>query len=348
MAESHLQLYAWGANSHMQTGTGLADVEQLLEPVAVPLHNIEPIDSSIIDTVLSSATDRASSADSRATSPADGSTLASLDGSTELLPEHASVAVTGGGGHSLLLLAGRVFSCGLNDSGQLARPSEGAADGLFRPVDVGERVVAVSCGWDHSLLLTADGSVYSAGSNRFGQCGLDQSHKCVPDPVRLPLTGVCQVAAGLRHSAAVTVDGCLHLWGDNSRGQTGAAPDRVIWSPRRLAGASAVREVACGQRHTMLISEMDGRRRLYGLGDNSRGQVLGGQASQKPGRLSDLSLVELPDDVTPQRVLCGWTHTLLHCADGSVRGWGRADYGQLSLPAAAARSVKEYNPATDE
>ncbi|XP_043242078.1 ultraviolet-B receptor UVR8-like isoform X2 [Amphibalanus amphitrite] len=163
---------------------------------------------------------------------------------------------------------------------------------------------------------------------------------------------VTSVAAGLRHTVAVTSDGRLFVWGDNSRGQLGVPVERLIASPRALPTPSAVCGASCGQRHTMILcrsesdgSDTGGKLQLYGMGDNRRGQICGKIIPATPGsplvnttgdvtpaRLDGPSLVCLPDDVSPTRVHCGWTHTIVECADSHLRGWGRSDYNQLNIP----------------
>jgi alpha-tubulin suppressor-like RCC1 family protein len=81
-------------------------------------------------------------------------------------------AVAAGGNHSLALKSdGTVWTWGNNDQGQLGRttsqPSDPLPAQLANPTDV----VAIAAGWDFSLALTSDGSIWAWGRNVEGQLG---------------------------------------------------------------------------------------------------------------------------------------------------------------------------------
>jgi RCC1 and BTB domain-containing protein len=83
----------------------------------------------------------------------------------------ASIAC--GGGHSLALTeSGSVYSWGWNPYGQLG---VGNYKNELIPVKIilndSQIVKTITCGYDHSLLLTIDGDVYAFGENRFGELG---------------------------------------------------------------------------------------------------------------------------------------------------------------------------------
>eukprot|EP00927_Polykrikos_kofoidii_P048586 TRINITY_DN4283_c0_g1_i2.p1 TRINITY_DN4283_c0_g1~~TRINITY_DN4283_c0_g1_i2.p1 ORF type:complete len:565 (+),score=58.37 TRINITY_DN4283_c0_g1_i2:304-1998(+) len=98
------------------------------------------------------------------------------------------------------------------------------------------RIVGLSCGEMHSLLLSTDGRVFSFGQNLSGQCGIREAHGtthltsgCVMEPTRVPWhagepkpSEVGEnVLAGTRHSAIITKEGRLYLWGDPSSHKLG-------------------------------------------------------------------------------------------------------------------------------
>ena len=109
-----------GANSHGQTGTGI-DSEELHLPTPVLI-------SEDLANLLAPVSFRLQSRFAASTA----------DGSTVVPPGGAGVAVTGGGGHSVLMVDGIVFTAGANWSGQLGRETHGAADGVFRRVGLGK------------------------------------------------------------------------------------------------------------------------------------------------------------------------------------------------------------------
>ena len=127
---------------------------------------------------------------------------------------------------------GTVWSWGRNASGQLG---DGTQDDRNIPVRVrgagGDGYILdvkeVSAGWDHTLMLKSDGSVWSCGMSWNGLLGSgDRSDSAVPVRVRGSggegyLEDVMQVAAGWRHSLAVKSDGTVWAWGRNQEGQLG-------------------------------------------------------------------------------------------------------------------------------
>ena len=73
--------------------------------------------------------------------------------------------------HTLAVtIAGDVYAWGRNTYGQLGNGTYGLDAIEERPVPVANlaNVVTVAAGWDHSLALTRDGSVYAWGSRSHG------------------------------------------------------------------------------------------------------------------------------------------------------------------------------------
>ena len=82
-------------------------------------------------------------------------------------------------------------------------------------------VTAIAAGFDFSVALKSDGTVWAWGDNVSGQLG-DGTTTDRPTPVQVSgLTGVTDIAAGFDHSAALKTDGTVWAWGNNSKGQLG-------------------------------------------------------------------------------------------------------------------------------
>src|SRR5207249_3185163 len=90
-----------------------------------------------------------------------------------------------------------------------------------RPVPGLVNVVAISAGGDHALARTADGNVWSWGSNSGGALGdgtvID---RLVPVPVA-GLSNITLIAAGMGHSVAIRNDGAVLAWGSNGYAELG-------------------------------------------------------------------------------------------------------------------------------
>ena len=118
--------------------------------------------------------------------------------------------LTGGGGHTALLTAeGKLVICGWNKNGQLGTPpSEDITVPRVLPGEL-PKLTRVSCGWNHTLAISAAGSLVTWGSNSFGQVGVAGGDRGNSGPVVIPrekFVGekVVDIGAGLRHSLAVT------------------------------------------------------------------------------------------------------------------------------------------------
>lgn len=76
-----------------------------------------------------------------------------------------------------------------------------------------KRVLQVSCGYNHTLFLLDDGTVYSCGNNDYEQLGHEGPRKR-PEPIALLETHfITQIAAGHSYSLALNKSGSLFCWG---------------------------------------------------------------------------------------------------------------------------------------
>ena len=131
-----------------------------------------------------------------------------------------------GGAHSLAIgSTGALWSWGSNSDGQAcdgSNPINNAAPAIAAIRDTGPWL-RVAAGGYHSLAIKADGSLWSCGSNLYGQLGNGQSSatgNAVLTRVGTDNTWVA-IAAGKYHSMALKADGSLWVWGRNDNGQLG-------------------------------------------------------------------------------------------------------------------------------
>jgi hypothetical protein len=93
---------------------------------------------------------------------------------------------------------GEVVAWGSNNFGQITIPASAT------------NIVAITAGYNHSLVLRADGTVVAWGDNSFGQCNVPSN-----------LSGVVAIAAGYYQSLALKSDGHITAWGTNHLVVTG-------------------------------------------------------------------------------------------------------------------------------
>ena len=127
---------------------------------------------------------------------------------------------------------GSLWAFGSNAFGQLGVAINAGVDmSNSTPMQVMTKVRAIAAGRYHSLVLKADGSLWTFGSNGSGELGrpLDVDTLATiygqnPTLTQV-MTGVRSIAAGGTHSLALKADGSLWGFGANGSGQLGATAD---------------------------------------------------------------------------------------------------------------------------
>ncbi len=224
---------------------------------------------------------------------------------------------------------GSLWSFGLNGNGQLGRAVNSGID-VANPTPgmVMSGVVSVAAGDAHTLVLKADGTVWSFGDNRAGQLGRATANLGFagdnPTPVEV-MTDAAAVAAGATHSLVLKVDGTVWGFGSNTYGQLGASAGVLTHEPfvlprKVMAGAVAI---AAGGDSSMVLQRNGS---LVTFGRNSFGQLgrpegfdsgLGYNPANLPARaMTDVIAMSVSD------------HALVIQSSGEVLGFGRNDAGE--------------------
>jgi alpha-tubulin suppressor-like RCC1 family protein len=163
-------------------------------------------------------------------------------------------AISAGYWHSLYLKTdGSVWGMGSNGAGQLG---DGTATGRITPVMImssGVGAISASAGGYHSMFLKTNGSLWSAGSNGYGQLG-DGSNDWRFTPVQIVSSGVTSVSAGAYHTMFIKSDGSLWAMGWNSNGQLGDGTTTNRNTPVQIL-SSAVNAVSSGFEHSLFLLE---------------------------------------------------------------------------------------------
>ena len=182
------------------------------------------------------------------------------------------VATLAGFVHSLAVTAdGTVWSWGNGLYGKLGH-GDGQPQLLPKKIEAfaGQRAIAVSAGFVHSIAITADGAVWSWGRGVSGKLGHgDQQNQLLPKKVEA-LAGqrVVAVSAGGGHSIALTADGAVWSWGDGLYGRLGHGDEQDQLLPKKieaLAGQRVVAVLAGG--HHSLARTADGAVFTWGQGE---------------------------------------------------------------------------------
>jgi len=176
----------------------------------------------------------------------------------------------------------RLVSWGANSHGQLGQGLLSEQLILPQEVDLSvcslrpETIKKIVGGAGHTLILDANGHVYSCGLNNKGQAGnndVEQGNVLTFQKIcALEHEVVIDVCCGWDSSAAITKNGELYVWGSNRYGQLGLDPSVFpsIPYPYRISMDEKIKNVSMGLRHTAVVTE---NRDLYVCGSNSKGQL---------------------------------------------------------------------------
>lgn len=221
---------------------------------------------------------------------------------------------------------GTVWSWGGNWGGQLGdgttwdRSVPGQVVGAAGALSLGD-MKAVAAGWDHSLALKNDGTVWAWGANWSGQLGDNTTtNRSVPARVQGGLTTVKAIAAGDQFSLAVKEDGTVWAWGRNGTGQLGdnSTTDRTL--PVQVATITGVKAIAAGADFGMALLS-DGT--VWTWGGNGEGQLGDGTTTMKTAP------AQVPGLTGVQAIAASWSHAVALKTDQNVLVWGSNWRGQI-------------------
>lgn len=152
-------------------------------------------------------------------------------------------AIAAGGNHSMALKDdGTVWTWGYNGQYQLGH-SKSSPRLNSTPKEVIEisDVKEIAAGYNHSIALKDDGTVYTWGCNYKGQLG-DGTTTCSISPLKI-LTDVKTIAAGYDHTMVVQNDGTVWAWGLNDYGQLGNQKKYSDFRPVKALGLDLPRPI---------------------------------------------------------------------------------------------------------
>ncbi|ETI36877.1 hypothetical protein F441_16983 [Phytophthora nicotianae CJ01A1] len=169
-------------------------------------------------------------------------------------PLPAVKAIGCGSYHSLFSLSsnGYLYSCGLNNYGQLGIGSTENCTELQLVEDLSSKNVAyVDGGAHHSVVLTNDGDVYTFGRADSGQLGTletcntgefkDRPQKVtIPKPKNGGSSEVRMVASGSNHALALTESNAIFSWGYGDMLALGNGVDRDENKPYQVDWSKAI------------------------------------------------------------------------------------------------------------
>lgn len=208
-------------------------------------------------------------------------------------------AIAAGCIHSLALANdGTVWGWGGNGAGQLG---DGSNSNRLIPVTMSQdtgltTAKAIAAGWQHTLVLAGNGTVWGCGYNGVGQLGIGVTGNRNQPVMASNLAGVAAIGAGDYHSLALTEAGTVYAWGWGYYGQLGSGTTSNRLSPGLVDNLSGVIQVVGGNGHTQALKS---RGHVWAWGDNANGQIGDGTFTQRLLPVEGLSDPWLFVPITP-------------------------------------------------
>ena len=206
--------------------------------------------------------------------------------------------------------------------------------------------VKVFPGWRQVFFRTPDGRLFELRSPAH-----DAANQTAGEITKVPLSSAMEadgvtswndveIITGNTHVFARTLDGSrLYAWGGNDLGQLGLGNTNPVTTPARvpaLPGFSAYDwtgvEIMAGIEHTIALTPAG---RLYGWGQNDRGQLKQGSFSASEPTPVNISF---PTATFGMGAGSNWNDVeifrlasshLVRTPEGRLFGWGQANMGQL-------------------
>ena len=247
---------------------------------------------------------------------------------------------------------GEVFSWGLNIKGQLghghfepvasaaqlkylAYPTESRSPRVSRRskdnsedanLSIGEKVIDISCGALHSILLTNKNRIWACGYGETFALGyINRENQCTFREVPYFSSAefferkITKISTGVSHSACIA-SGTAYLWG-----AWGSKPQMVYQQPTIVSVSSSVfgepsglDQVVDVQLGDLLTVMLTSRGEVFTLGDNINGQL-----GLNTESLNSTTPAKVPLDVPIHSISCGANHVFCHSKDfRNIFAWG--------------------------
>ncbi|MCE5324474.1 RCC1 repeat-containing protein [bacterium] len=182
------------------------------------------------------------------------------------------------------------------------------------------KAISVAAGYNHTVALMSDGTVWAWGDNSHGQIGDGTCTTTRSTPVKTSITEVESIAAGYNGTAAIRNDEMVWTWGQNAWGQIGDGTTTNRYFPVQVVNFTGVVAVSAGGNFTVAL-KADGT--VWAWGMNSSGELGDGTTTN---RLTPVRVVGLDSIVD---ISAGAGHTVALKNDGTVWAWGTSRYFQV-------------------
>ena len=201
------------------------------------------------------------------------------------------------------------------------------------PIENIGRIIQISAGVAHFLILTEHGQVFVYGTNRNGQLGKRSIIFTRIPQLILNLPKIKQISTGQLYSIIVSKNNEVFTFGYNEFGQLGLGDDNERRTPERVTFYSngkiifpIIKEISGGSDHSLILTENN---KIYGFGNNYFGQ-LGAETDNVGSSVPILIDTTMITDKI-KSIQTGNGYSLILTENGEVYSFGNNLEGQLGL-----------------
>ena len=222
---------------------------------------------------------------------------------------------------------GHVWAWGLNQGSEFCT---GAATEATKPFELSFSGVTTLAGAADHATYDANGTLYSCGTNQYGELG-NGSFKSSKTPIQVSsLNGadVSSLVASFGDTGALLTTGTYYDWGENNSGQLGEGSSGTnsdvpvqVTLPDTVGQAAQGGSVSANGQTLVMLA--DGS--VYAWGSDSTYQLGDGQKASEPSP----ELITPPKGVTYKTLATGGNTSYAITTTGAVYAWGGSTVGQV-------------------
>ncbi|MBL7058818.1 hypothetical protein ISS03_05845 [Patescibacteria group bacterium] len=219
-----------------------------------------------------------------------------------------------------------LYGWGNNWYGQLGNGQSAKSTTPFLVESI-QDVATVKAGEDFTVFLKNDQTVWTMGSNVYGQLGvgaeINGQHLAQSGvPLKVDIEDVVQIAVNYYTVYALKSDGMIWAWGSADGGHIGYGAYEHAFTPVQVAGLNNIAYIAAGGGSIVAINQ-DGE--VFGWGDDNHGKLC---LPETQYNLIVPTLIESLTEIGIQKLSIGASHALYLSHDGQVFACGSDHYGQ--------------------
>lgn len=206
-------------------------------------------------------------------------------------------------------------------------------------------------GWEHNIVLSNKGEIFSFGYNQSYQCGLDNSNLicryCINDPTNISVIHnlyAKSISCGNEHSLILSKNKEVYGIGSNEDGVLGCKDIKLksykpilIHFGEKDEYTKRIKQISCGTVHNLALTD-DGK--IFSWGAAQGGQLghdeeflLKSSGGNKYYYVSHPAPISTFIDmkININKISCGEAHSVALSTTGSAYSWGFGSNGQLGL-----------------